>query len=299
MLLQMDADSSRLKAAFTCAAKPAIICANCGNFRTNHLAFMSGKTVILATTLLLAAIYGETAAQDAHAPAVSPRHPAASPDRIAAVVAQLIADAIPREYERKKDWGRQKEITTGLRSYGNFFKFDVHRTKTAVNHGVWKHYRATMVDPQRNLQVKIDNLRSVAAGRIAFTLFVTTKLHGWGRAKVYDRGIHLIALEAETDAKVSLWLDCEIGLEAAPAAFLTGLAVRPQITAARMQLDEFRLTRVSDVSGPLVRELGDGIKHLVEDELKGPKLADRLNRSIEKRRDRLVLTPELLLGSSD
>jgi hypothetical protein len=227
---------------------------------------------------------------------VSPPAPPASPDAIAQTVAQLIADAIPREYERKKDWGRQKEIATGVRSSGNFFKFDIHRTTTAVNHGVWKHYRATIVDPEHNLQVRIESLRSAAAGRIAFTLFVTTKFRGWGRAKVYDRGIHLIALEAETDAKVSLWLDCEIALEAAPASFLTGIAVRPQVMAARLRLDEFQLTRVSDVSGPVVRELGDGIRHLIEDELNGPKLAAKLNSSIEKRRDRLVFTPEMLLG---
>jgi hypothetical protein len=37
---------------------------------------------------------------------------------------------------------------------------------------------------------------------------------------------------------------------------------------------------------------------LIEDELNGPKLADKLNRSIEKRRDRLVFTPDMLLGVS-
>ena len=201
----------------------------------------------------------------------------------------MIADAIPREYERKKDWGRTKEITTGLRSSGNFFKFDIHRTKCTVNDGVWKHYRATLVEPEKNLLVRIENLRSLEAGKIAFTLFVSTKLHGWGRAKVYESGVHLIALEAEADATVSLWLDCEIALETTPASFLTGVAVRPHVTKARMSLDEFRLTRISDVSGPVVRELGDGIKGLIQDELKGPKLAAKLNHSIDKRRDKLGL----------
>ena len=96
----------------------------------------------------------------------------------------------------------------------------------------------------------------------------------------------------------SLWLDCEIALEAAPASFLTGVAVRPQVTAARLALDEFRLTRVSDVSGPIVRELGDGLRHVIEDEVNGPKLAAKLNHSIEKRRDQLVFTPEMLLGAT-
>jgi hypothetical protein len=256
---------------------------------------MSSNRALL-TMLLLTAIVGESFAQTAPAPAAAAAPLPASPEKIAAAVAELIADAIPREYERKKDWGRQKEITTGVRTSGNFFKFDIHRTKTAVNHGVWKHYRVTLVEPEQNLQVRIDNLRSLGAGRIAFTLFATTKLHGWGRAKAYDRGIHVIALEAETNAKVSLWLDCELAFETVPASILTGIAVRPQVTAARMQLDEFRLTRVSNVSGPIVREIGDGIKLLIEDELNGAQLADRLNRSIEKRRDRLVFTPEMLLG---
>lgn len=238
------------------------------------------------------------AAANRNAAAQTPAAPAVSADRTAQIVAQVIADAIPREYDRKKDWGRTKEITTGLRSSGNFFKFDIHRTKSTVNDGVWKHYRATMIEPEQNLVVRIDNLRSLEAGKIAFTLFATTKLHGWGRAKVYERGVHLIALEAEADAKVSLWLDCEIALEMAPASFLTGIAVRPQVTAARMSLDEFQLTRVSNVSGPVVRELGDGIKGLIEDELNGPKLAAKLNRSIEKRRDRLVFTPEMLVGAT-
>lgn len=249
-------------------------------------------SILLGLALALAATNLDVAAQTA------PASSAVSADKTAQIVAQMIADAIPREYDRKKDWGRTKGVTTGLRSSGNFFKFDIHRTKSTVNDGVWKHYRATMIEPEKNLLVRIEKLRSLEAGKIAFTLFTTTKLRGWGRAKVYEHGVHLIALEAEADAKVSLRLDCEIALEMAPAAFLTGIAVRPQVTVARMSLDEFKLTRVSNVSGPIVRELGDGIKGLIEDELNGPKLAAKLNRLIEKRRARLVFTPEMLVGAA-
>lgn len=247
---------------------------------------------MLGIALAIATANCDAVAQTAPSPAT------VSVDKTAQIVAAMIADAIPREYDRKQDWGRTKEVTTGLRSSGNFFKFDIHRTKSTVNDGVWKHYQAALMEPQENLVVRVDNLRSIEAGKIAFTLFVTSKLHGWGRAKVYERGVHLIALEADADAKVSLWLDCEVALEMAPSSFLTGIAVRPQVTAARMSLDEFRLNRVSDVSGPIVRELGDGIKRLIEDELNGPKLAAKLNHSIEKRRDRLVFTPEMLVGTT-
>lgn len=233
---------------------------------------------------------------------VAPQEPVmsgASADEVAEVVAGLIADVIPRRYERTKDWGRTKRITTGVRSSGNFFEFDIHRRKTEVKHGVWKRYRVAMVDPDKTLDVRIENLRSAGPGRIACTLLVAAKLDGWARAKVYNRGIHLIALEAVCETKVRLRLDVEVAIEAAPSAYLTGIAVRPVVTGARLKLDDFRLTRVSDVRGPIVRELGDGLRHLIEDELDGPKLVAKLNRSIEKRHDRLQLTPERLLGLSD
>ena len=38
------------------------------------------------------------------------------------------------------------------------------------------------------------------------------------------------------------------------------------------------------------------LREAVEEELKGPKLTAKINESIAKHRDRLQLTPEMLLG---
>jgi hypothetical protein len=229
----------------------------------------------------------------------SPPVPAggASADVVSQIASRLIAEAIPREYERTKDWGRTKRITTGLRSSGNFFDFDIHRRKSEVNHGVWKKYRVTLVEPDKNLVVSVTNLRTIETGHIGLTLSVTAKLHGWARAKVYDRGIHIIALEAEADTSVHLSIDAEIWLETLPTtSFLPSIGIRLLVTDARLKLDNFRLKRISDLRGSLARELGDGLRHLIEDELAGAKLVTKLNRSIDKRRDRFKLTPEMLLG---
>ena len=222
-----------------------------------------------------------------------------APEFISQIAGQLIAEAIPREYERSKDWGRTRHITTGLRSSGNFFDFDIHRRKSPVNHGVWKKYRVTLIEPEKSLVVRIDNLRTTAPGRVAFTLFITAKLRGWARAKVYDRGIHVIAVEAEGSSTVRLALDTEVAIESvAKKSYLPGIAIRPVVTAAKLHLDDFRLTRVSDLRGGLAHELGDALRHVIEDELSGPKLVAKINRSIEKRRDRLEFTPDMLIGKS-
>src|SRR5215208_4257942 len=81
-----------------------------------------------------------------------------TPEVVAQLVTPLIAEAVPREFEGKKDWGKTKKVTTGLRSEGNFFRFDIHSKKSEVNDGIWKKYRVTLIDPDKYLELQIDNM---------------------------------------------------------------------------------------------------------------------------------------------
>ncbi len=234
--------------------------------------------------------------------AVSSSHSATLPggvsaDVVSQVAAKIIAAEIPREFERKKDWGKTKAVTTGLHSYGNFFKFDIHREKSELNHGIWKQYKLTLIGSDKNLDVQIENLRTLDSGHIALTLNIAAKVHGWAQTVVYDRGIHVVGLEAEGDTGVRLSLDADIGVSTVKTgSFLPGYAIAPTVTDARIAFDDFRLTRISDLRGPIAREIGVILRDAVEAELKGPKLTAKINASINKHRDRLQLTPEMLLG---
>jgi hypothetical protein len=223
---------------------------------------------------------------------------AADPQRVlAAMFSRLIEDAIPLEYDKQKDWGATTEITTGVKLDGNGFDVRLKKRKRAVNHGVWKHYRLRLIDPQQNLAVQLANFRTIAPGRVAFTLHATAKLDAWARAKAYQYGVHLIALEMESDMRVRLAIDGEIGMETSGSGASTVIAFLPMVTAAQLEIDEFHLRRVSNADGPIVRELGDGVSHVVEDELNGPRLVEKLNRAIERKRDRLTFRPVELLDA--
>ncbi|MCA9231873.1 MAG: hypothetical protein KDA57_14585 [Planctomycetales bacterium] len=213
---------------------------------------------------------------------------------LAEAFAGLIKQAIPLEYDKKKNWGTTKNITVGLRNEG----LKLYRRKKAVDHGVWKHYQVKLVDPEKNLAVRLENLSAVDGSRIRFTLVIAAKLDTWARAKVYQYGIHLIALELVGDTRIELALDCEVGVRLQTKAGLPGLAIDPKVIDARLALPEFHVRRVSDASGPLVHELSSGVRRLVEHELKGPRLVEKANRSIEKRRDRLELSLGELVDSS-
>jgi hypothetical protein len=223
--------------------------------------------------------------------------PDPSQQALAAALSRLIENAIPLEYDKQKDWGATTDIPVGLRTEGSGLKLRIKKRERAVNHGVWKHYTLRLVDPQQNLHVQLVELRPLTIGRVAFRLQLDAKIDAWARAKVYQYGVHLIALEMEADMRVRATIDGEVGIEPRQHADGGGhaLAVVPVVTAAQLQIDEFHLRRVSNADGPIVRELGDGVRKLVEDELNGPKLVEKLNRAIEKKRDRLEFRPAELL----
>ena len=213
---------------------------------------------------------------------------------LAKTFAKLIESTIPVEYEKKKDWGKTKNITVGLRNDG----LKVKRRKKAVNHGVWKHYRVQLLNPEEKFGVRIHNLRPKDGGRIAFTMVVNAKLDTWARAKVYQYGVHVVALEIVGDTEMKLSLACEVGAQLQMVAGLPSVTIDPQVTDAKITLSNFHLRRVSNAKGPLVKELSSSLRRAIEHELRGPKLTAKLNRAIDKKRDRLQLSMSELLGSS-
>jgi hypothetical protein len=222
-----------------------------------------------------------------------------TPELVAQLVTPLIAEAIPREFEGKKDWGKTREVTSGLHSDGNFFKFDIHREKKEVNDGVWKKYRVTLVDPDKNFEVRIDNLKSLDSGQYSLTLFIAAKVHGWAQAVVYEHGVHVISLETEGDTSIRLWVDAEVGVETVQSStFIPGVELRPVVTDARLKFDDFKLTRISDVRGAVAKELGDLLRKELQKKLSGPRLVDRFNHSLQKHPEKLRLSPDMLLGKA-
>jgi len=222
---------------------------------------------------------------------------AASRAALAETLSRLIRDAIPAEYDKLKDWGATKEVVVVVRPKGKPFHLHWHERKKAVEHGVWKHYRLRLIEPEKNLVVRLSDLQALPNGKMGFTLQLEAKLDAWSRAKVYQYGVHLIALEVEGDMRIRLEISGEVGLQVAVVDRAPGVAVQPVVTSARLSLDEFHLRRVSNARGPLVRELGDGVRRIAEEEVNGPQLVEKLNRAIDKKRDRLVFSAANLVKS--
>ncbi len=237
---------------------------------------------VAAGCLLLAAYFAQLLASFAYAAPPMP------PEQLGALLADVIRDAIPPQYEKKQNWDHTKRITSGLEVHGNLFEPRFERRHKEVRHGQWKHYRIDLVDPPRNLQVRVTNLQSLTAGRAAFTLDVASPISGWAQVRNFNRGVHLGTITIEGTSHVRLQISGEVGLGLAPPPAV-GLAVDPVITGAHLELAEFDLNRFGELHGDASHELGRGLVKLAEHELDGATLTAKLNRAIAKKRDKLVV----------
>ena len=212
---------------------------------------------------------------------------------LANAFARLIEQSIPRTYEKRKDWGKTKNITVGVRNKG----IKLYRRKKPVKHGTWKHYKLSLIEPEKKLAVRIENLHAAKDGRIGFTLEIQSQFDLWARAKVYQYGVQLIALEIVGDAAIDLQLECEVGMKFQTQDGSVGMALDPLVVDARLDITALHLDRISNAKGPLVREFGEELPRWIEHELSGPHLVAKLNKAIDKKRDRLELSvSDLLTG---
>ena len=127
---------------------------------------------------------------------------------------------------------------------------------------------------------------------------VDAKLDAWARAKVYEYGVHLIALEMEGDMRVRLVDRRRVGHRVAHGRRRRGHRRR----AGRARREARRSTSSTSAASatPTVRSSASwatACGRSSKTSSTARELTDKLNRAIDKKRDRLVFRPAELLKS--
>lgn len=215
-----------------------------------------------------------------------------TPTQFQPLLVQLIMETVPHDYENTKKWGGTKEIVSGLNVKLDGWQVRTKRRRNDVNHGTWKRYHVTLVDPQEFFQLQLLNLREESPGVVAFELLVQARLQTYGRLQEWRRGVRLFSISADAIADVALKLDCRLSSKLDASHLPPDILLRPKVVAAEMRLKRFKLKHVSKADGPIVREFGDGIETLIRKELKkkNEKLVGKINRQIEKNEDELRIS---------
>lgn len=211
----------------------------------------------------------------------------------------LVLKNLPAEYENSRQWGGTKRVWDGLHVSLDGLRVKTKRKWKDANHGTWKRYRAWLIDPEHEFEIRIERMAATPEGKTAFDAVIDARVGAWGRLSEYVRDVQLLSISAEADARVRMRASCEMSLRLDVTRFPPDVVLEPHVVSAELTLIDFRLVRVSDLDGPLVREFGEELHDVLQDELadRQTKLVEKINRQLKKHEDDLRLSLSDLAAS--
>jgi hypothetical protein len=215
------------------------------------------------------------------------------------LVTALVRAQLPHQYEKKKNWNQTKEVFDGWHIARDGLRVKTKRKTRKVNHGTWTMYRIDLTQPDQ-FNIRVSNLRALDDGRAALDAEIATPLALFGRLSEWQYGVQLVSLSADADARVRLNTTLAVRLKLLPGGKLVpDVLLEPEVLSARLTLEEFRLHRLSQLHGPLVKQLGKEAHDVIQDELndRNAQLVRKMNQQIAKKQDRLRLSLSNLSGS--
>ena len=208
------------------------------------------------------------------------------------MITQLVLANIPHTYTDDKKWGMTDRRFDGVKLRREGLKIETKRKWKTVNHGTWKKYTARLVDPKQKFSVEVKKIRAAENGRLAFEFHTRTPLAISARQSKWVKGIQLYSISADARAEVRLRVDCELGIRLDPTKFPPDVLFDPEVTDASLEVIDFDVDRVSKLGGEVAQQVTKQARSILDDKIeeKEHKLVEKLNRSIDKKRDRMRLS---------
>lgn len=204
----------------------------------------------------------------------------------------IILKNLPPVYEDNRKWGLEKSVYDGFRFRREGLRVETKRAYKTVKHGTWSRYYLEFIDPADRLSIEVPSYRMVSDNRMQLTMACQVPLHAFGRMSQWQRDVQLISLSINADATVRLEVDAEIGVEVSPLVFPPVFQFMPQVQRATVQVVEYKVHRISQLRGPLAKEIGDGLRGMLDERLRdfNERLPSKMNAQLDKQRDKLQLS---------
>lgn len=208
-------------------------------------------------------------------------------------IAELLREHIPVEYVDDKEWNRTKEVYAGVKLSRDGWNLKTKRRWKEVNHGRWRLIHLRMINPDQRMKILLSDVYWQEDGRLHGKLQITTDISVMARQQLWNLGVRIYSAHVESRATLTLNVEATIGFGFDTTEVPPAVVVDPQVIAASLQMDAFEVDRIGHLGGDFAEELGDAAESLIRREIVKPqsrKLASKMNRQIDKRRDRLRLS---------
>ncbi|MCC6420551.1 MAG: hypothetical protein IT429_20125 [Gemmataceae bacterium] len=206
---------------------------------------------------------------------------------LAKLVHGMIAGQLPRVYEHADGWGATVPAPG---------KLALPRLRTRVRvggreelpHGMWKKLRAQLDDPQRDLTIRVRDLKQQPNGLYRLSLDVEARMHGELEMQQWQKGLLLFNVIGHADAVLGIAVECDVKVHLNPKQLLGNVKLEPKVVDLQLGLREFHLRKVAlrrlgpILQGERAREAGKMFRGMVEGQIRdlGPRMKDQFNESL-------------------
>jgi hypothetical protein len=207
-------------------------------------------------------------------------------------ITSIVRQHLPDDYEKRKNWGHTARTFDGVSIKIEDGRLKTHRKYKQANDGQWQIYRVKLKSPEEKFEVRIANIRKLEGGKIGMEITAVASLEVFGRQSQWEHGVQLYSLSAEAHARVRLWANAEVATQMNLTRFPPDISLDPEITAAKLEIPDFRIRRLGEFHGPLVRSLSHATREALEEKLveDNEKLVAKLNRAIDNQEKKLTLS---------
>ena len=207
---------------------------------------------------------------------------------------RIVRDNMPHEFSDEKKWGTQKKKWRGIkfRRDSDDGRLETKRRYKMVNHGTWKKYSAHLIDPEKEFTVQLRDMKNTPTGATEFDLHFGAHLKIDGRQSKWVNGMQLYSLSVDGHAKLRMQVKCEMTTTMDFSNFPPDLIFSPTITEANIEVDEFRIDRISKAGGEIAQQTTRQVRKLLDEKIdeKEDKLVEKLNKQLNKKKDKLRLS---------
>ena len=234
-------------------------------------------------------------------PAIDPAEvlPEHASQAMSEFLASIIRDNIPESHLEDKDWDRTKKVYAGIKIRREGLKLETERRWKTVNHGLWKKYEAKLVDPKNRLDVRMTDVQWQPDGRLHARLNMVSEMIVNAWQTQWNYGVRVYAVQSEARVRLQMDVEVTVGFALDNASFPPALVVDPRVENASLRMASFHVNRIGNLGGDVAEELGDAAEGMIRKlvvEPQSDKLAGKLNRQIEKKRDKLRIEAGDWLG---
>jgi hypothetical protein len=197
------------------------------------------------------------------------------------VVHKIVVKQLPKEVEDTSGWGQMMEIPNNLplMALRKVVKVGDH---LEAPHGTWRKFKGKIEEPDKNLKIVIKDFKQLNDKTYRTVVDVDATIFIHGELQQWQKGLLLIAGEADTDANLKIALVMDVGVSLNLKKFPPELNIEPKVADLGLELVDVKVRGGPILKGERGQALANDIKDVLRAAVKAsePLVKEEANRAI-------------------